>query len=978
MAEQHGTGTPSEAAGANADGDALRMADPDVGRRLGPWRLLRELGRGGQGAVYLAEDERLHRRAAVKLLTATDLTGDALDRFKREAAVASRLDHPGICAVYDVGLEGRTPYIAMRYVEGESLAQRISATKARTAGDAGASTYAELLDSNATEVNRAPPSPPTPSARSARSASPAARPASRAPADPRTAVTQLELMKVVRLVEQAARAVHAAHEAGVIHRDLKPGNIMVTTEGEPIVLDFGLAKDTSGAEATLTQEGDVMGTPAYMSPEQIAGHAAALDRRTDVYSLGATLFECLTLQRPFEAPTRDGLYQAILTKDPPDVRRLNPAIPADLRVVAETALEKDRDRRYATALEFAEELRRVREHEPIQAKPAGPLLKLYRWMQRKPALAAALIGLFTVLAAGLATAVYLLSEKDAALEEKAAALADYDRLGDVSRLARLLAEAEDFWPAEPAKKPAMERWLLEAAALEKNLPGHRAVRDALRASPEASPYSDADRAADAARLQPVAERRAAAKKERDEVAAALTAAASRAATSTPATQAESQPTAAEQRAELAKLDAQLATLDARLQERLTWRFATEAAQFKHDVIGKLAAELEAFLDADPFVGAVASVKKRLAYAVAAEKALAKTHAARWEAASASIADPQQCPEYGGLQLAPQYGLVPLRQDPQSGLWEFAHLQTTADGADPLPAVRPDGRYDLKETTGLIFVLIPGGTFQMGSPPPTAKETEDDEEGEDGEEGEPPPPNVDPVAESQGSQESPVHTVTLAPYFLSKYELTQGQWLRLVGRNPSNYGPGSRFGDKSTTLLHPVEQVSWKDCVGAQGWIGRLGLALPTEAQWEYACRAKTTTPWWTGGKKETTVTGGNLADQFCRTNGGNSNWAYEAWNDGYAVHAPVGSFAANAFGLHDTLGNVVEWCRDGLTDYEADNWRQGDGLRNADPSSRSRVSRGGSFDDDASLARSAARSSNAPEDRDDILGVRPSMRVSAP
>ncbi len=966
MTEQHGTGTPSEAAETNADGGALRMADPDVGRRLGPWRLLRELGRGGQGAVYLAEDERLHRKAAVKLLTATDLTGDALDRFKREAAVASRLDHPGICAVYDVGLEGRTPYIAMRYVEGESLAQRIRATKARTAVDAGTVTYAELLDSNATEVNRAPPSPPTPSARSARSASPAARPASRAPADPRTAVTQLELMKVVRLLEQAARAVHAAHEAGVIHRDLKPGNIMVTTEGEPVVLDFGLAKDMSGVEATLTQEGDVMGTPAYMSPEQVAGHAVALDRRTDVYSLGVTLFECLTLQRPFDAPTRVGLYQAILTRPTPDPRTLNRALPFDLKVILETALEKDRARRYATALDFAEDLRRVRCFEPIAAKPAGPLTKLYRWTQRNPALAAALIGLIVVLAAGLAIAVYLLDQKDHAL-------ADYDRLGDVSRLTRMSAEAERFWPAEPAKKPAMERWLEEAASLEKNLPGHRAVRDGLRASSAALPYTDADRAADAAQLRPLAERREAATTQRDKLAAALTAAASQAAsraeTSAPAAQAASQPTAAGLRAMITKLNAELATLDARLQERLTWRFTTEAAQFKHDTIGKLAAELETFLDPDPFVGAVASVKKRLAYAVAAEEALAKTHAARWEAAIASIADPKQCPEYGGLQFAPQYGLVPIRRDPQSGLWEFAHLQTTADGADPLPAVRPDGRYDLQETTGLIFVLIPGGTFQMGARRPTA------EEAEDAAEGEPLPPNVDPGAQPK---ESPVHPVTLAPYFLSKYEMTQGQWLRSVGRNPSSYVPGGRFGDKSMTLLHPVEQISWEDCVGERGWIGRLGLALPAEAQWEYACRAKTTTPWWTGAEKETLATGGNVADAYGKANGGPPNWSYETWNDGYTVHAPIGRYAPNGFGLHDTIGNVVEWCRDGHTGYAADNWRQGDGLRNAGSSPRDRVLRGGGFLDVASSARSASRNRGTLDIRLNNLGVRPSRRVTAP
>jgi len=221
-------------------------------------------------------------------------------------------------------------------------------------------------------------------------------------------------------------------------------------------------------------------------------------------------------------------------------------------------------------------------------------------------------------------------------------------------------------------------------------------------------------------------------------------------------------------------------------------------------------------------------------------------------------------------------------------------------------------------------------------------------------------------------------VTLAPYFLSKYELTQGQWLRLAGRNPSYYASDGRVGEKSTTLLHPVEQVSWEDCVGERGWIGRLGLALPTEAQWEYGCRAKTTTPWWTGAEKETIVAGGNLADQFCRTKGGPPQWKYEAWNDGHMVHAPVGSFAANAFGLHDTMGNVWEWCRDGFPNRSASNVRNEDGLRDSGLSPRYRVSRGGSFGDEASSARSANRDRDAPEDRNNNLGVRPSRRITAP
>jgi serine/threonine protein kinase len=204
--------------------------------------------------------------------------------------------------------------------------------------------------------------------------------------------TRAQIQDLLTVFEKVARALHAAHEAGVVHRDIKPGNVMVTSAGEPVILDFGLAHAEDQDFESLTRPGDLFGTPAYMSPEQLTRGTLQLDRRTDVYSLGATLYECLTLKRPFEAPTREALYQAILSKEPPDPRSLNPAIPGDLRVVLETALAKDRDKRYQTALELAEELRRVRCYEPIVAKPAGPWTRLRRWSQRNPALATAVVG----------------------------------------------------------------------------------------------------------------------------------------------------------------------------------------------------------------------------------------------------------------------------------------------------------------------------------------------------------------------------------------------------------------------------------------------------------------------------------------------------------------------------------------------------------------------------------------------------------
>jgi formylglycine-generating enzyme required for sulfatase activity len=361
------------------------------------------------------------------------------------------------------------------------------------------------------------------------------------------------------------------------------------------------------------------------------------------------------------------------------------------------------------------------------------------------------------------------------------------------------------------------------------------------------------------------------------------------------------------------------------------------------------------------------VTKRLRFAEAVEQETLKKYAEKWAAARASIADPKQCPQYGGLQLAPQLGLIPIRKDPQSGLWEFAHLQTTAEGVDPIPAVRADGRYDLQESTGLIFVLIPGGTFQMGARLPTDEEEEESSDG-----GVPLPPNVDRQA---AEQEGPVHTVALSHFFISKFEMTQGQWSRIAGRNPARFRPGAgaMTDERPVTLLHPVEMISWDDCFGDRGRLTRVELDAPTEAQWEYACRANTTTPWWCGMENRCLQTTANVADAFMRINGGPTDKAYEVWNDGYSLHSCVGSLAPNQFGLYDMSGNVWEWCRDGFMGYPLATPRVGDGLRlpHAGYHISSHILRGGSFFYSAREARSAARNGGVPTLRDFNLGVRP-------
>jgi hypothetical protein len=350
--------------------------------RIGPYRVLKELGRGGMGVVYLAEDSRIGRKVALKVLAAHfSSSRQLLLRFQREAELAGKLDHPHICTVYEAGEADGTAYMAMRLVKGKPLSEWIGLSK-DTKRPSGVVTLPPLKERK-------------PDGKAA------------------SGESKRDLERILHLIEKAARALHAAHEKGLIHRDIKPHNIVVTDAGEPVLLDFGLAREEEGEGQQLTQTGSLMGTPAYMSPEQLTAARIKLDRRTDVYSLGATLYECLTLRHPFEAPTLDGLYQKILTTDPEDPRRLNKSIPRDLEVVVATALEKNRDRRYQSAEALAEDLRRVREHETIVARPAGAVLQLWRWTQRKPAVAASATVAFLALAAGLGVSW---RERSAALE----------------------------------------------------------------------------------------------------------------------------------------------------------------------------------------------------------------------------------------------------------------------------------------------------------------------------------------------------------------------------------------------------------------------------------------------------------------------------------------------------------------------------------------------------------------------------------
>lgn len=875
--------------------------------KLGHYTLLESLGEGGQGVVYRARDERIGRDVALKVLSHhASLSATARLRFRREAQAASKLDHPGICAVHELGEHDGTPFMAMPLLDGRTLDRWITSSRGRH--PSGGGTHVSFRIDEFEEETA------TPSARSHDGAN-----------------RRTQIRAVLRFIESAARALHAAHEVGLIHRDVKPGNIMVGSEHRAILLDFGLAREVEVNDDALTQTGDIVGTPAYMSPEQLSGRPHEIDRRTDVFSLGVTLYECLTLRRPFRAPTREGLYRAIRMADVPDPRRLNSAISRDLGVVVLTALERDRDRRYATALDMAEELRRVCEFEPIRARPAGPLLKVMRWSQRNRAAATALVGF--ILASLSIIAVVLTSNrelarrndmirrestlKSRALDEKDAALGAYERMSDVRRLQDAHRDAEALWPARPWKLEELRSWLVKYGSLAEGFDDHMLALDALRA--EAAPYSEDERRRDAA---PLLAERAELQAERD------------------ALDVEADETTSDQRLDtiedrLDAIDTDLADLTRRLEGRLSWRFSGESAAslaWRHDVQESLVRDLSEFRGAH---GLLADVRERLARAESIEGRTVTAFRAEWDAVLKRLDEDDR---FETLALRPQVGLIPMGPG-ATGLEEFLHLESHADD-EPSAVPAESGEMGV----GVVLVLVPGGAFDMGAQASSEGAAQ-----------------FDTAAQAD---ESPVLSHRVAPFLVSKYELTQGQWARIRGEaGPSFYRAGDSDGQREITQRHPVESVTWNECVRV---LGRVGLELPSEIQWEYAARAGRATPWSTGSEVASLAGSANIADSGSARSYP-PGWEYEtSLDDGFPIHAPVGSFAPNAFGLHDVHGNVYEWCRDVYTPYG--------GAPPSRPGSRTsrerRVYRGGSFYDRASAVRSSARYRDAPDVRRFNLGVR--------
>ena len=837
------------------EGATGRPQEPALPERIGEYRVVREIGRGGMGAILRVWDAELRRHLAMKIAleggsAALDKAAQAsrslrLARFLEEARVTGQLDHPGIVPVHELGLdsEGRS-FFTMKLVEGRDMKRIL-----------------ELVFAGEDGWNQT---------------------------------------RALGVILKVCEAMAYAHTKGIIHRDLKPANIMVGSFGEVFVMDWGLARvldradprdlrladanlpEASSETQLLTLDGTVFGTPAYMPPEQARGEIEKLSPRSDVYSIGAMLYHLLARQMPYVPPGARSSARELLARvkagAPAPLHELNPSLPAELVAICDKAMARDPGQRYADTLAFAEDLRAFLEGRVVAAYETGAFAELRKWIARNRALAAACGAAVLILAVALVVSSSLYVEADRQRLIAAQRADDVLSLSAGRDLQGLIDRADQLWPASAENVPKFEQWLREARALVEG---------------------------------------------------------------------QARPGLAEHKRKLAELEARahVAANGPESGSDSWWRAE----------LTLLIANLESFANpqtglwgrgTDPAHGW--GIEKRLEFArTLDERSVSGADAAqRWHAAIASIQDRTQCPKYDGLVIAPQLGLLPIGQDPHSGLWEFAHLPTGAAAERT-----SDGTLALHEGFGLVFVLIPAGTFWMGA-----------------QKSDPAGHNYDPLA---NAIEGPVHEVRLDAFFLSKYEMTQDQWLRFTGNNPSVYKPGTAHGGIETTPLHPVEQLSWRSETAV---LRRLELLLPTEAQWEYAARAGTNTAWWTGAEKSSLAGAANTADHYARTHGGPTGWGYDdSLDDGYEIHAPIGSFRANDFGLHDVAGNVYELCREGYGTYDLPE-HAGDGERQGtDPVSN--MLRGGAYHNPPHRARSAYRTDVSPDYTDYSLGVRPSRAL---
>ncbi|HEX4590441.1 MAG TPA: serine/threonine-protein kinase, partial [Gemmataceae bacterium] len=389
------------------------LDDELPGDPIGDFQLLGEVGRGGMGVVYEAIQLSLNRRVALKVLPfAATMDPRQLLRFRHEAQAAALLHHPNIVPVHGVGCERGVHYYAMQLIEGRSLAAVIEGMRGdhakpanETADFRPPSPPLRGRGAGGEGVSEGNPSPdPSPKRGGEQSTAPVA-----ALSTQKTRRDKAHYRRLAELIAQAADALEYAHSMGVVHRDIKPGNLMLDDGGNLWVTDFGLAKLETAVE--LTMSGDLLGTLRYMSPEQALARHGLVDHRTDVYSLGATFYELLTLRPAVRGDSKADILRHLAFEEPVALRKLDRAIPSELETITLKCLAKNPAERYATAGELAADLRRFVEEQPIKAKPPRLRERAANWSRRHRYLVRSAVTIVVVSVLALAISTYLVWQK---------------------------------------------------------------------------------------------------------------------------------------------------------------------------------------------------------------------------------------------------------------------------------------------------------------------------------------------------------------------------------------------------------------------------------------------------------------------------------------------------------------------------------------------------------------------------------------
>jgi serine/threonine protein kinase/formylglycine-generating enzyme required for sulfatase activity len=879
-----GSGLDASLATTGRKSDRMRPVS-ETPTQIGDYRILRELGRGGMGVVYEAMSETLGRKVALKvLLSGTGATEHDRARFLVEAKAASKLRHPNVVRVLEYRQEGTETFLAMDMIDGTSLQKQVE--------DDG----------------------------------------------------HFDDRKSAEICLKMAEAIAHAHEQGILHRDIKPHNVLLdaTQGGEPMITDFGLAKLLEDQGVSLTADGPVMmGTPGYMPPEQ-AGAGYEIDRRADVYSLGATLYYMLTGRPPFQGKSMPQVLMAVVRKRPVPPSKRREGVAAALETICLKCLEKDPQDRYPSAQALVEDLQRFLNDLRIQARRVGPVVRAQRWATRNPvAAAAAAAGVTATLAVvgwGAAQVIEARRAIAAANASPSPVATTSPRTSPTtpsSPPASIGPVASPTATASPTPVAVLPPPDTQAPRLEviSPQPGWVTASDTVSVLAVAVDESELDLVElDGEAFQPQAERdRYELLWELDEdgeheaVIVARDLAGNVTSQTITVVRDTTPPRVEEVRWEPPGASVEVESVQVTV-------VLSEPAE---GAIGDVPAEASRDAEGRGLLTATLSLELgRNAFEVTCEDRVANASRHAFE-----------------IERALHHRL--------RGAW----WEPPLNGPQARWAVENDLPIVIEEE-GFTFVLIAPGTFRMGSP-----KSERELEGED---------------------EAPHQVELTQAYYLSATEVTNAQLRRFFPDHDSRDSSKIRGASKDRVLTlndpeQPAVGVSWQV---ADSFCERLSEAvqhpgryrLPTEAEWEYACRGGAATRWYWGEDPDQAPRYANLADRnanrlFRWGREVDAGKLYFELDDPHEVTAPVGSYAPNAWGLYDMTGNASEWVFDVYRrTYDVDPSGPRVDPKVTHPSEAegalNRVYRGGSFLSRPSLSRSADRKAAGPTKRPIATGFR--------